>query len=151
MVATEVPTGGSVTQPETVPNSTPSDIIPSSWTAAGTAFEWTRVKVPEDRVSSPPPELIREFLEIVGDGSVLGLSLALDPLPEGQIWGERLDRDSTQQILEIQPAEHWVDAESTAAASWKVVTSSSDGSQVETSLIACGFCPWSAVDHKPKE
>ncbi|KAJ2928497.1 hypothetical protein H1R20_g8581, partial [Candolleomyces eurysporus] len=100
MVAT-----GLVTQAETVPNPTPSDIIPSCWTATGVPFEWKRVEAPEDIIAPPPADLFREFSEIVGKGIVLGLSLARDTVPEGQIWSERTDYERRQHILEMKPVE----------------------------------------------
>ncbi|KAJ2933259.1 hypothetical protein H1R20_g3844, partial [Candolleomyces eurysporus] len=99
MVATEL-----ITQPEkfTAVSDTPN-IVPSAWTAKGIPFEWKRVKGSEEIIAAPPPELIKEFLEVVGEGSLLGLSLVLDPVPEGQIWSESIDRDKRQHILEIKP------------------------------------------------
>ncbi|KAJ2919118.1 hypothetical protein MD484_g1342, partial [Candolleomyces efflorescens] len=98
MVAT-----GLITQPERVPNPTPSDVIPSSWTAAGIPFEWTRVKGTEGFIPPPPAGLIKEFSGIVGEGSVLGLSLGQERAPLGQIWCERTDFKTRQHILEMQP------------------------------------------------
>ncbi|KAJ2936578.1 hypothetical protein H1R20_g515, partial [Candolleomyces eurysporus] len=135
MVAT-----GLVTQPEIFPasDSTRRDIIPSSWTAAGAPFEWKRVEALEEIVAPPPAELIREFLGIVGEGSVLGLSLAPEPLPDGQIWSEHVDRDLRQHIVEIKPLEA-LSGDSTSNTSWKVKISS-DGGQEEPSFIFSVQC-----------
>jgi hypothetical protein len=100
MVAT-----GLITQPEKVSEPTPSDIIPSSWTATGIPFEWTRVKASEEVIQPPPAELIKELSEIVGEGSVLGLTLAQELVPDGQIWCERTDSKTRQHILEMQPVD----------------------------------------------
>ncbi|RXW14360.1 hypothetical protein EST38_g11491 [Candolleomyces aberdarensis] len=141
MVAT-----GLVTQPEIVPtsDSAPSDIIPSSWTADGIPFEWKRIKTLEEIVAPPPAELVQEFSEVVGEGSVLGLSLAQDPLPEGEIWCEHPNPDLRQHILEIQT----VEALSGGGASdtcWKVKISS-DGGQAE--VIFVNGCKCTNDGHK---
>jgi hypothetical protein len=142
MVAT-----GLVTQPERVPDPTPSDIIPSSWTATGIPFEWTRVNAPEEIIAPPPDELIREFSEIVGEGSILGLCLAPGPLPEGQMWLERLSPDLRQHILEMKPAEeHCIDPASISTACWRVKISS-DGGQLEPSITIVGVCWCPRVKH----
>lgn len=123
MVAT-----GLVTQPEIISESTPSDIIPSSWTATGVPFEWKRVNTTEEIIPPPPAEFFREFSEIVGDGSVLGLSLAHDPAPEGQIWCERTDYEQRQHILEIKPVEGpWGDRNNVHHTSWSLEPSTDEG------------------------
>jgi hypothetical protein len=134
MVAT-----GLVTQPETISDPTPSDIIPSSWTATGTPFEWKRVKAPEEVVAPPPAEFFREFSTIVGEGSVIGLSLAQDPVPDGQIWCERTDYERRQHILEVKPAEGlWGDEGLPAhQTSWSLEPSIGGGEPTLTLKLAC--------------
>ncbi|KAJ2936577.1 hypothetical protein H1R20_g516, partial [Candolleomyces eurysporus] len=133
MVAT-----GLVTQPETVHYPTPSDIIPSSWTATGVPFEWKRVNAPEEIIPPPPAEVFREFSEIVGDGSVLGLSLAQDPVPEGQIWCERVDYGQRQHILEMKPVDvPWGDEAVVHQTSWSVEPSTGEGEPTLTMKLAC--------------
>ncbi|KAJ2926977.1 hypothetical protein H1R20_g10114, partial [Candolleomyces eurysporus] len=132
MVAT-----GLVTQAETVPNPTPSDIIPSAWTATGVPFEWKRVEAPEDIIAPPPADLFREFSETVGEGIVLGLSLARDSVPEGQVWSERTDYERRQHILEMKPVEgHSGDDLNSHSTTW-MITPSSDGQAVPTLVQGC--------------
>ncbi|KAJ2928516.1 hypothetical protein H1R20_g8583, partial [Candolleomyces eurysporus] len=143
MVAT-----GLITQPEVVPasDSTPSDIIPSSWTSAGIPFEWKRVKAPAEIVAPPPAELVREFSEIVGEGSVLGISLAQDPLPEGEIWCEHSNYDLRQHILEIKPVEVLSGGQASDTC-WKIKVSS-DGGPAE--VIFVNGCKCTESDpHQP--
>jgi hypothetical protein len=137
---------GLITQPETISGPASSDIIPSSWTAAGIPFEWKSVKAPDEIVDPPPAELIGEFLEIVGDGGVLGLCLAQDLLPEGQIWSEHSNRNLRQHILEKKSVETHSSVPASDT-SWRVKTSS-DGT--ETSFIfvcGCNCCDPNEVDH----
>jgi hypothetical protein len=123
MVATKL-----VTQPEAVSDPTSSDIIPSSWTATGVPFEWKRVNAPEDIIPPPPAEFFREFSEIVGEGSLLGLSLAQDPVPDGQIWCERTDYERRQHILELVPVEGpWGDKTTVHQTSWSIGPSAGEG------------------------
>ncbi|KAJ2924749.1 hypothetical protein H1R20_g12341, partial [Candolleomyces eurysporus] len=133
MVAT-----GLISQPETLPDPTPSDIVPSSWAATGVPFEWTRIKAAEDIIAPPPADLFREFSEIVGEGSLLGLSLALDPVPEGQIWSEHVDHDKRQHILEVKPvAGPWGEQDKLFETSW---TPKPSGGQAEPSLVFAVTC-----------
>lgn len=146
MVAT-----GLITQPEVVPasNSTPSDIIPSSWTAAGIPFEWKRVKAPAEIVAPPPAELVRKFSEIVGEDSVLGLSLAQDPLPEGEIWCEHSNYDLRQHILEIKPVEVLSGGQASDTC-WKIKVSS-DGGQAEVIFVNGCKCTEGPHNTKPHQ
>jgi hypothetical protein len=133
MVAT-----GLVTQPERLSDPMPSDIIPSSWTAAGIPFEWKRVKSPEEIVDSPPAAFFQEFSKLVGRDSVLGLSLPQDPVAEGQIWCERIDNEDRQHILEIQPVEGpWGDEDTVHQTSWSLEPSSGKGESGLVLKVAC--------------
>ncbi|KAJ2919121.1 hypothetical protein MD484_g1341, partial [Candolleomyces efflorescens] len=123
MVAT-----GLVTQPERVSDPIPSDIIPSSWTAAGIPFEWKRVSSSEEIVAPPSAEFFQEFSKIVGEDSILGVSLAQDPVPEGQVWCERIDHEARQHILEAQPVEGpWGDNDTVHQTSWALEPSTGKG------------------------
>ncbi|RXW14363.1 hypothetical protein EST38_g11493 [Candolleomyces aberdarensis] len=145
MVAT-----GLVTQPEkfTAGSDTPN-IVPSAWTGAGIPFEWKRVKGSEEIIAAPPPELFQEFLEIVGEDSLLGLSLVLDPVPEGQIWSEHVDHDKRQHILEIKPmAGPWGEQNKLFETCW---TPKPSGGQGEPSLVFGTVCVCAQCRDLPTE
>jgi hypothetical protein len=95
---------GSITKPKTFTVSDPANIVPSAWTAAGIPFEWKHVEPGEAVTAAPPSNLFEDFSEIVGEDSVLGLSLAHGSLPDGQIWREHVDHDRREHILGTGPA-----------------------------------------------
>jgi hypothetical protein len=142
MVAT-----GLVTQPEICSNSGDPNIIPSSWTATGIPFEWKRVEPSEEIIPPPPPELIREFSQLVGEDSVLGLSLVQDPVPEGQVWSEHIDHGRRHHILEIKPAAGpWGKEDEVFETSWTLKPSNGQG---KPSLIFCCSCVCVQCKWKP--
>ncbi|KAJ2925594.1 hypothetical protein H1R20_g11502, partial [Candolleomyces eurysporus] len=133
MVAT-----GPVTQPEIFSTSGDPNFIPSSWTATGIPFEWKRVETPTEIIPPPSPELIREFSKIVGEDSVLGLSLVQDPVPDGHVWSEHIDHSRRHHILEIKPAAGpWGEQDEVFETCWTVKPSSG---QEEPSMIFCVGC-----------
>ncbi|RXW11905.1 hypothetical protein EST38_g13950 [Candolleomyces aberdarensis] len=132
MVAT-----GPVTRPETLIDPDDPNIIPSSWTATGIPFEWKRVETPTGIIPPPTQELIREFSKIVGEDSVLGLSLVQDPVPDGKIWCERIDHGQRHHILEIKPVGSWPEGAEVFETCWTLKSSSG---RAEPSIVFSLHC-----------
>ncbi|CAE6481351.1 unnamed protein product [Rhizoctonia solani] len=74
---------------------------PERWLADGTPYEFTR-----EPTETPPPELIREFQNIVGKDTLLGLFHASrdqngKTTPDGKVWIEHTEgRDNIVELID---------------------------------------------------
>jgi hypothetical protein len=126
MVAT-----GLITLPElTAPG---GRVYPSAWNADGLAFEWQRLGATERPIDPPPPELLQEFLNIVGPRSVLGLSTAVDRPRPGNVWLEHIESSQRRHIRRSTPLTA-VESEGVYQSCW--VTSPNPAQ----TLICCVVC-----------
>ncbi|KAJ2933252.1 hypothetical protein H1R20_g3843, partial [Candolleomyces eurysporus] len=117
-----------VTQPELAGS---PDVKPSAWTVDGFPFEWKRTFTGESVADAQA--LISKFKDTVKGLEVLGLCLAQDPLPDGEIWREYLHDKEKQQITKRYPRDGPWDDGGVYQTSWGVAAESgSDPAEVES-------------------
>ena len=128
-----------------LPMSSPADdptIIPERWTAYGVAFEFRKVNSQQEILPPPPASLLEEFRECIGKRtSVLGVCLAVDRLPEGQVYWETTDDHiARSHVLEIKEQVDLVSHGDLFETCWRP---ENDGSR--TVMACCVVC--SPINH----